>query len=551
MALVDSEKLISLLQGLPLAINQAGAYLRTTGINVLAYMKLYDEAWGKLMENQHRFATQGPQDRSVLTTWTLLFRRLEERNGHAAKLLLLLGFLDNRDIWYELFTPALALRIASKLPSWYTDCVEDYSNIIECTQLFVLYSFIDINIGSSSFSMHSVLHQWCFQASGDDIGKMSWLAFVLVASSAPEITMRDHTLLQRRLLPHCDRLSFLLREAMPKAFCDQEEFSLYIAYHTLANLYKEQGKLREAEDMYVQALTGYEKTLGPEHTSTLVIVETLGNLYRDQGKLGKAEDIYVRVLVGKEKALGPEHTSTLDTVNNLGLLYRDRGKLKEAGDMYVRALAGKEKALGPEHTSTLDTVNNLGLLYRDQGRLREAEENYVRALAGYEKALGPEHTSTLVTVNNLGLLYRDQGKLREAEDMYVRALAGYEKALGPGHTSTLGTVNNLGILYRDQDKLREAEDTYMRALVGYEKALGPEHTSTLDTVNNLGVLYQDQGKMREAEDMYARASAGYEKALGLEHKKTVMVRRNITNLKNTPIPKTRRGISKLFKKDKT
>ena len=109
MALLDSEKLISLLQGLPLAISQAGAYIRTTGTSVLAYIKLYNEVWRKLIETQHRFASQGPLDPSVLTTWTLLFRRLEERNGHAAKLLILWGLLDNRDIWYELFTPALAL----------------------------------------------------------------------------------------------------------------------------------------------------------------------------------------------------------------------------------------------------------------------------------------------------------------------------------------------------------------------------------------------------------------------------------------------------------
>ena len=131
--MLDSEKLISLLQGLPLAINQAGAYIRTTGLSVLAYIKLYNEAWKNLMETQHQFVSQGPLDRSVLTTWTLLFRRLEERSKHAAKLLILWGFLDNRDIWYELFTPALTLTVASELPSWYADCVEDYSKFIECT----------------------------------------------------------------------------------------------------------------------------------------------------------------------------------------------------------------------------------------------------------------------------------------------------------------------------------------------------------------------------------------------------------------------------------
>jgi hypothetical protein len=54
----------------------------------------------------------------------------------------------------------------------------------------------------------------------------------------------------------------------------------------------------------------------------------------DQGKLKEAEEMYWRALKGKEKAWGPEHTSTLDTVNNLGNLYSDQGKLAEAEEMY-------------------------------------------------------------------------------------------------------------------------------------------------------------------------------------------------------------------------
>ena len=206
-----------------MAINQAGAYIRTTGISVLAYIKLYNEAWRKLMERQHRFASQGPLDCSVLTTWTLLFARLEERNSHAAKLLILWGFLDNRDIWYDLFKLALTRKVASELPEWYTNCVNDYSNFIECTHLFVLYSFIDVKVGSSSFSVHPVLHQWCFQASEDNMAEMAWLAFVIVASSSPDLTTANYTIIQRRLLPHCDRLSFLLREAIPKTPFNKEE----------------------------------------------------------------------------------------------------------------------------------------------------------------------------------------------------------------------------------------------------------------------------------------------------------------------------------------
>jgi hypothetical protein len=57
--------------------------------------------------------------------------------------------------------------------------------------------------------------------------------------------------------------------------------------------------------------------IGPDHTSTLNTVNNLGLLYRDQGKLAEAEKMYLRGLAGYEKALGPDHTSTLNTVCNL------------------------------------------------------------------------------------------------------------------------------------------------------------------------------------------------------------------------------------------
>ena len=538
------------------------------------------------MESQHRFASQGSQDRSVLTTWTLLFRQLEEHNFHAAKLLILWGFLDNRDIWYDLFKPASNLTVASELPRWYIDCVNEYSNFVECTRLFVLYSFVEVQVGLSSFSIHPVLHQWCFQASEENMAEMAWLAAVIVASAAPSestTTTTDYTLIQRRLLPHCDYISsfLLLEKNIPKAPYkeekEREESSLHIACRIVGDLYHHQSKFREAEKIYVRALAAgggggseeekeKEQAFGPpEHpvksTSRLKIVSNLGIIYQDQGRLGEAEDMFIRALAGYEKDLGPEHTSTLNTVVALGILYDEQGKLSNAENMYMRALAGYEKAVGPDNPSTLDTINNLGLLYVLQGKFSTAEDMYARALAGYRRTLGPDHPSTLNTVNNLGILYRDQGKLAEAEDMLVKALTGIEKAWGAEHTLTLRTVFAFAVLYTKQCKFDEAEDGYMRALAGYEKALGHEHILTLDTVNNLGILYRDQGKLVEAEDMYMRALAGFENTLGPEHDKTVMLRRDITNLrniipkitnlKNNPaVPKTMRRrdiISRLFR----
>jgi tetratricopeptide (TPR) repeat protein len=62
--------------------------------------------------------------------------------------------------------------------------------------------------------------------------------------------------------------------------------------------------------MYEQALQGYKKALGAEHTSTLSTVGNLGNLYTNQGKLALAEQMYERALQGYEKALGADNITT-------------------------------------------------------------------------------------------------------------------------------------------------------------------------------------------------------------------------------------------------
>jgi tetratricopeptide (TPR) repeat protein len=284
---------------------------------------------------------------------------------------------------------------------------------------------------------------------------MLLLAMNIVAQAVPSESDSVYWTVLRRLLPHGLHVYGKMSISQRRQDCtlfDEVDVPAWTTYE-LKRLFAAQVKSREGEAMYKRALAGYEKALGPGHTSTLRTINNLGNLYRDQDRLAEAEAMYERALAGFEKALRPEHTSTLHTINNLGNLYRDQDRLTEAEAMYERALAGYENALGLDHTSTLNTVHNLGCLYADQGRLAKAEAMYERALAGKEKALGPEHTSTLDTVNNLGNLYADQGRLVEAEAMYKRALAGYEKALGPGHTSTLDTVNNLGSLYRKRHYL--------------------------------------------------------------------------------------------------
>jgi len=95
-------------------------------------------------------------------------------------------------------------------------------------------------------------------------------------------------------------------------------------------------------------------------------LHNLGDMFSKVGRLDEAKTMYQRALQGYEKALGPNHTSTLNTVNDLGLLYADLGRLEEAKKMYQRALQGYEKAMGHEAVKTyipaLNTLENLAAL---------------------------------------------------------------------------------------------------------------------------------------------------------------------------------------------
>jgi hypothetical protein len=53
--------------------------------------------------------------------------------------------------------------------------------------------------------------------------------------------------------------------------------------------------------MYLRALKGKEEVWGPKHTSTLDTVNNLGLLYADQGKMKEAEEICLRALKGYEE----------------------------------------------------------------------------------------------------------------------------------------------------------------------------------------------------------------------------------------------------------
>ncbi|KAH8727391.1 hypothetical protein GQ44DRAFT_758100 [Phaeosphaeriaceae sp. PMI808] len=552
----DARALVQALEGVPLAITHAAAYIavREQRMTVSTYLELFRES----KENQaYLLNIQEVRDLrrdsnvpdAVITTWQISFEQIRKTTHEATDLLSLMTMFDRQGIpEYLLYDGRSRLQFEEAVAP-----LTSFSLIRTQTR-----KQLGEQQGEQSFEMHNLVQlatrKWL--ELNRQVERWQKVSHRIMAAAFPS-GQHETWAVCRVLLPHSRKvLSYasdddkgrldLARIASNTAwylllvgeYAAAEKIcrSAMVARekvlgpehpHTLTSVsnfglvLERQGKYEEAEAMHRRALEGREKVLGPEHPDTLASVSLLGSVLESQGKYEEAEVMHRRVLEGYEKVLGPEHPNTLTNVNNFGSVLESQGKYEEAEAMHRRALEGYEKVLGPEHPDTLTSVSHHGLVLERQGKYEEAEAMHRRALEGYEKVLGPEHPNTLASVSLLGSVLESQGKYEEAEAMHRRVLEGREKVLEPEHPHTLTSVSNLGWVLLRQGKYEEAEAIHRRALEGREKVLGPEHPDTLTSVSSFGSVLSRQGKYNEAEAMHRRALEGSEKVLGPEHPHTL------------------------------
>jgi hypothetical protein len=88
----QAEAIVKEMAGLPLALEQAGAYLEETGCGLSYYLTLYRQHRMDLLGLKGHLSPEYPH--TVATTWSLAFQQVEQANPAAADLLRLCAFLD-------------------------------------------------------------------------------------------------------------------------------------------------------------------------------------------------------------------------------------------------------------------------------------------------------------------------------------------------------------------------------------------------------------------------------------------------------------------------
>ena len=554
-----ANEITQVLGGLPLALDQAGAYIEETKSSLSEYLELYQTNGIALLRERGYKAIDHPEE--VVTTLLLSFEKVQQAHALAAELLRFCAFLYPDTIPEEIVTDGTSESDAF-LQAFFLSKLKLNAAIRELRR----FSLVHRNPSMKMLSMHRLV-QAVIQDGMDEETKKRWAEHVVRAVNRvfPEVEVATWPQCERYLpqaqvclelivryqlaFPEAARLLHLtgrylrqrgrfdeVRPFLSQSFTMREQ--LLGAEHAdtaaslsdLAELFQVQGKYEEAESLYRLALTIRQKVLGTEHLATAVSMNDLAVLYADQGKYQQAEDLLRGALAIQGRVLGAEHHEIAVSLCNLAAFYHVQGKYDLAEAFYQRGLAIFEKVSASEHPDTAICLDNLAGLYIDQGKYEQAESLSRRALVIKEKLLGPEHPDVSQSLITLALINQAQGKYEQAESLFQRSLAIYEKTLGRQHDYTAGSLTYLALLYTEQGKYEQAEPLSRRALAIKQSILGPEHPSTATSLNNLAEISLAHQKYEEAESFGMRSLTIREKALGAQHLDTAASLSTLSNI---------------------
>lgn len=340
------------------------------------------------------------------------------------------------------------------------------------------------------------------------------------------------------------------------------------AMNALADYYTQQGRLREAEPLWMKTLSLEEKIFGPEHQKLAAPMGALSYLYERMGRYAEAEAVHLLALkihernavensgwvaedlmraaqlsarrgraeageISAKRSLtiariihGDESLAMARFQLAVGDFYRTVGRFDLAHASLLKAGRIFQRERGDRHPESIEAWIQGGHLEKSQHRFREADTLYRRAMAAHIRTEGKRALSVGTDLLHVGDLSRAEGKPKAAFKMLRASLEIREAGLGPGHPDVAETEEVLAEVQVLLRRFELAETGFLRAWDIYEKTLGSDAPGLLRTQAGLAALYFDRGCYEEADRLLAQLTHSHERIFGPDH---TTVRAALTN----------------------
>jgi len=534
-----------LLAGLPLALDQAGAYIEETGCGLPDYLERYHQHRKVLLARRGENPMEHPA--SVVATISLCMERVEQRYPVAAELLRCCAFFPPDGIDEKLLRMS-AIALGPVLTEVVTDPFAFDAAIANLRTLSLLHRNTTAKVLIVHRLVQTVIQdgmeealqrQWAERVvdavclafpDGDSMNDMLQRErYVLQASYCIELiaqwqlrSIEASTLLYRVGHYYTQRGHYAQAEKLLSAALtlqqaiDEKALAVATTLNTLGTLREAQSKYIEAEQAYIQAHKLQEDKLAPGHPDVLETLGNSGRLAMTRGNYGQAQSLLEHVLRLKRERLGENHVQLVPILQILGSLYRQMGKYIEAFMAFQQAYSICLGAFGETDFHTIESLGKLIFICQVLGYNKFAYVYQQHTILTLTEASVID-TLTVPTLRNLAVMYELEENYTQAEALLRQTIAICEYTFGSIHTETAESLRRLSEAYRLQDKYVESEEALLRAKDISLAIFGSSHPEIAESNKMLGFIYCLQEKYEIAKKFLQQAIDIYTEFLGDAH----------------------------------
>ena len=456
----DAEELAEALDGLPLALEQAGAFLAHQHLTIREYLDEFRKLKLELFDLQG--PEEGTYEKTVASTWELSFQKVEHVSAAAAEALEACAFLAPQGIPLELFTTT-----GDRLGPHLGALAEQTTKTAISTKIIepiTRYSLARYDDETRELSIHRLVQQVIRQRlQKENRNTESCEVIYKALNNRFPRNNGDPTTWSEcaRWLPHV--------QANCMRWPVESKINPTALWQWAGHYASAAGRASEALRLQQAALQVCKRILGEEHRSTLISMNNLAATLWKLGEAAEARKLQEATLRVRQRILGEEHPDTLISMNNLAATLWALGEAAEARKLHEGALQVNQQALGKEHPNTLKSMNNLASTLLALGEAAEARKLHEAALKVCKRVFGEEHPNTLKSMNNLALTLSALGEAAEARKLHEAALKGRQRALGEEHPDTLFSAHWICFNQAETDGMDVDPDLLQRLLEGVAK----------------------------------------------------------------------------------
>lgn len=269
----------------------------------------------------------------------------------------------------------------------------------------------------------------------------------------------------------------------------------------LAYLYKNQGKLTEAEAMCRSGLELQEKLYGKNHPHIAQTLRILSDICQGQVRYREAASCLERGIAIMRRVSGKNDPDVAPFKVDMARLLVTQGDFVRAEAYFSEAIVVIENSYGPEHLYTAKVLASMAKLYALQGRHARAEELTSRALPIQERIYGANHYFLAPTWLAMSLTRQSKGDLSGARALLEKSLAAVAKQTDFGHLAEADVLSRLGEFHILNKEYVEAERILRRALKILEGSHGANGDRAAIVINSLAKIDMNRGKYAEAREL--------------------------------------------------